>query len=69
MIILRIRDGHNCGCSIIKDGKIFYNVEKERFSSIKNHDSRLTKQKFSYRSLEFCLKKTNKNIFYGGENV
>ncbi len=37
MRILGIFDDHNCGASIIEDGKILYAIEEERLSRIKLH--------------------------------
>jgi carbamoyltransferase len=50
MYILGIHDGHNCGATIIKDGKILASVLEERLTRRKNESG------FPKKSIIYCLK-------------
>ena len=59
MSTLGVYDGHNAGAAVIaKDGTILAAVEEERFSRVKNHDSRPGKQVGPHESVTYCLKQT-----------
>lgn len=51
--ILGIHDGHNCGASLIKNGKVFASVQEERLTRKKNEVG------YPARSIEECLKICN----------
>ena len=53
MYILGIHDGHNCGATIIKDGKILASVLEERLTRRKNESG------FPKKSIIYCLKICN----------
>ncbi len=60
MRILGIFDDHNCGCSLIEDGKIVAAIEEERLSRIKLHNGN-TKDGPPVRSVAKILELTNSN--------
>lgn len=56
MSVLGIYDGHNAGAALIgSDGSVLAAVEEERFSRIKNHDSRPGQQEGPIESIRYCL--------------
>ena len=53
MIILGIHDGHNCGASIFRNGKLLIAVSEERITRKKNEYG------FPNKSIDLCLKRSN----------
>ena len=53
MIIIGIHDGHNCGASIFRNGKLLIAISEERITRKKNEYG------FPIKSIEFCLKQSN----------
>ncbi len=61
MILLGIHDGHNCGASLFKNGKLLIALNEEKITRKKNEYG------FPKKSINFCLKKFNlkkKDISY-----
>lgn len=56
MITIGINDGHDAGVALLKDGRIIYASNEERFSRRKMHSG------FPYRSLENALSETGVSI-------
>ena len=59
MKVLGIYDGHNSNASLIIDGEIVAAIEEERFSRIKNHDSRIPYNDGPVNAVKYCLDYTN----------
>ncbi len=51
MILLGIHDGHNCGASLFRDGKLLIAINEEKITRKKNEYG------FPKKSIIFCLKK------------
>lgn len=60
MSILGLHDGHNAGAAILSEsGEVLAAVEEERFSRIKNHDSRPGHDPGPVESIRYCLSQAN----------
>ncbi|WP_313535460.1 carbamoyltransferase C-terminal domain-containing protein [Arsenicicoccus bolidensis] len=57
MAVLGVYEGHNAGASLIsrRTGQVVAAVEEERFSRVKNHDSRPGASPLPVRSIRWCL--------------
>ena len=64
MKIIGIYDGHNASVSLIENNKLICSVEEEKFSKLKNHDTRNTSIGAPINALNFCLSKTKYNCKY-----
>lgn len=64
MAILGVYEGHNAGAALISenDGTVLAAVEEERFSRVKNHDSRPHGVPGPERSVQWCLTAATEDI-------
>ena len=62
MYTLGIYDGHNAGCSLVKEGEVLFSIEEERLSRIKGHDGRRDDCGLPIRSLRLILDNLNEGI-------
>ena len=53
MYILGIHDGHNCGATIVKDGKVCVSILEERITRKKNEDILFSKFPDQIKSLQW----------------
>lgn len=61
MAVLGLYDGHNAGGAIISaEGVLLGAVEEERFSRVKNHDSRPGQQSGPIESIRYCLEQAGR---------
>ena len=59
MIFLGINISHNASAALMKDGKIIFALQEERFTNVKNFNG------YPKQSIDYCIKyvKEKKNVY------